>query len=71
MFAFWREGAGESIYIGSPGPAGSFGYHTCVANTYSNYKITVSPDETDDSKSVVELMIDGVLVSSLTYNKVK
>ena len=48
VFAFWREGAGDSLYIGSPGTTGAFGYHTCVANTYSNYKITVSPDDTDD-----------------------
>ena len=73
VFYFSRDTDSETIFVASPGgvPGNSAGFYTCVANTYSNYKITVSPDESDNSRSVVELFIDGVLVNILTYNKVK
>ena len=70
-FTFFRNTDNESIYIAEPAGGTAFAYHTCVANTYSTYKIIVSPDGSDTSKSVVELIIDGVLVSQLTSNKVK
>ena len=69
VFFFHRDIGNQSIYIHSPGGQ-TFARHACVKNTYSTYKIIVSPDEIDSSKSTVELLIDNVLVNELTYNKV-
>jgi hypothetical protein len=73
VFALWRDDDSESLFIASPGviPGNSFAWHTCVANTYSTYKIIVSPDESDNSRSNVELIIDGIIINTLNYNKVK
>ena len=46
------------------------GRHACVPNTYSNYKIVVSPDENDDTKSLATLIIDNIAVTELAYDKV-
>lgn len=69
VFAFWRYAKDDTIFITCPG-AGPFARHTCVPNTYSNYKMIVSPDENDDSMSVVELIIDDVPVTELVVRKV-
>ena len=72
VFALWRNELDNNINIGNPMRATSviFYSHACVVDTYSTYKIVVSPDEDDSSKSIVELFIDDVLTSTLTGPKV-
>jgi len=71
VFTFWRSYNSNAIYIATPIGTGR-GYiklHTCEANTYSTYKMVVSPDENDSSQSVVELFIDGESVATKTGDK--
>ena len=71
VFAFWRHASNNNIWIGSPfGYRSRFFLHACVANTYSTYKIVVSPDEDDSTLSFVGLYIDDVLENSETVPKV-
>jgi len=61
-FTFWRNNVDNTIIVSTP-IGTSFGrlyLNECVANTYSTYRIDVSPFEEDSTKSVVELFIDGV-----------
>nr|CCG47874.1 oikosin 30c [Oikopleura dioica] len=70
VFTFWRHISSNAIYIATPiGTGGLFKLHTCEANTYSTYKMVVSPDENDSSQSVVELFIDGESVATRTADK--
>ncbi|CBY15138.1 unnamed protein product [Oikopleura dioica] len=71
VFTFWRNSNSNAIYIATPIGTGR-GYiklHTCEANTYSTYKMVVSPDENDSSQSVVELFVDGESVATKTGDK--
>ena len=71
VFAFWRHTSNNNIWISSPfGFRSLFLLHACVANTYSTYKIVVSPDEDDSTQSFVGLYIDEVLENSETVPKV-
>ena len=61
VFAFWRQSSSNNIWIGSPFGNRSLYLHACVANTFSTYKIVVSPDEDDSTLSFVGLYIDDVI----------
>ena len=71
VFSIWRYPLDQTIFIDSPVGGGAYmGRHACVPNTYSNYKIVVSPDENDDTKSLATLIIDNIAVTELAYDKV-
>ena len=42
----------------------------CEANKYISYKMVVSADQTDSSKSIIELFVNNVSVNSITADKV-
>jgi hypothetical protein len=72
-FTFWRNNVDNTIIVSTP-IGTSFGrlyLNECVANTYSTYRIDVSPFEEDSTKSVVELFIDGVSYAREVTDKVK
>ncbi len=72
VFTFWRHSISNEIYIATPigTGRGSIKLHTCEANTYSTYKMVVSPDENDSSQSVVEVFVDGESIATATADKV-
>ena len=73
VFAFWRRSHTNEIFIGNPigTDESPILLHTCVANTFSTYKMVISPDQNDSSKSIVELYIDGISSFSKTADKVR
>ena len=62
VFAFWRNEL-DKISIGNPIGATNLPLyeHLCVENTYSTYKIEVSPHKYNSTLSIVLLYIDDVL----------
>ncbi|CBY10515.1 unnamed protein product [Oikopleura dioica] len=64
VFAFWRMNKNNKIFIANPWSLkNDIAQHSCRANTYSNYKLVVSPDEDDSSNSIVEVMVNGDTVA--------